>query len=103
MERKMISCFKGLAPVSVPADWLKGFDLKNSFACINGEARIRFPNGKAFGVRIEHDGPEVIRHVRRLSQEEIEQTPWGPFGPPWESYRTAKIFGHGPVTRLDEI
>lgn len=25
----------------------------------------------------------------------------GPFGSPWETYQTARMFGHGPVTPLD--
>ena len=100
---KMISAFKGLAPVSMPADWLKDFDTKNSFARVDGEARIRFPNGKAFGVRVYYSGPEVSRSVRSLSTEEIAATPWGAFCAPWESYQTARIFGHGPVTALDTV
>ena len=103
MDRQMISAFKGLAPVSMPADWLKDFDMKNSFAYVDGEARIRFPNGKAFGVRVYHSGPEVSRSVRALSSEEIAATPWGPFSAPWESYQTARLFGHGPVTALDTV
>ena len=102
-KRMMISCFKGLAPVSMPASWLEGFDVKNSFAYVEGEARIRFPNGKAFGVRVEFNGPDVTRIVRVLTSEEIEKTQWGPFCPPWESYEVAKLFGHGPVTPLDEV
>ncbi len=103
MERQMISAFKGLAPVSMPADWLKDFDVKNSFACVDSEARIRFPNKKAFGVRVYHSGHEVSRSVRLLSSEEIVATPWGAFSAPWESYQTASIFGHGPVTALDTV
>jgi len=99
----MISVFGGLAPVSMPADWLKEFDMRRSFACVNGEARIRFPNGKAFGVRVYHRGPEVSRSVRVLRAEEVAETSWGPFAAPWETYRTAQVFGHGPVTALDSV
>ena len=103
MDRKMVSCFKGLAPVSFPSDWLKGFDMNNSWACVNGEARIRFPSGRAFGISIEKDGVDVIRHARELTQEEIITTPWGKFCEPWETYSTAKLFGHGETIKLDEI
>jgi len=103
MGKQMISCFKGLAPVSMPKEWLEGFDMKTSFAYVKKEARIRFPNGRAFGVTVQYHGAEVSRYVRALSAEEIAATPWGPFDSPWESYQTSQIFGHGPTTALDEI
>ncbi len=103
MAHKMISCFKGLAPVSIPEEWLVGFDFDTSFAYVGDEARIRFPNGRAFGVRVTHSGPTVHQHVRRLSDDESAQTSWGAFCAPWESYQTAHVFGHGPVTKLDTV
>jgi len=98
--RQMISCHKGLAPISFPADWLQNFDIKHSFASVGGEGRIRFPNGRAWGVSVEHNGPDITRVIRELSSEEIEVTKWGKFTKPWESYQTSKVFGHGPVTEL---
>ncbi|KKW41084.1 hypothetical protein A3I46_02600 [Candidatus Kaiserbacteria bacterium RIFCSPLOWO2_02_FULL_54_13] len=102
-DRQMISCFKGLAPVSMPTEWLEGFDAKNAFAYVGNEARIRFLNGKAFGVTVHHNGPEVSRTVRALSAEEMAATSWGAFCSPWESYQTSKLFGHGPTTALDQV
>ena len=101
MTRQKISCFKGLAPVSIPQEWLEGFDPKTSFAYVNREALIRFPNGKAFGVQVEPDGSEVRRYVRGLPEQ--ADIPWGPFCSAWESYHTAEAFGHGEVTPLDQI
>jgi len=103
MDRRMISCFDGLAALSMPGEWLNGFNPKNSFAYVEGEARIRFPNGKAFGVRIDYNDFSPNPCVRSLSVEEIEATPWGPFCSPWELYEVAFIFGHGKVIALDEI
>ena len=103
MERQMISCFKGLAPVAMPKEWLTNFDTSASFAMVEKEARIRFPNGNAFGISISHHGAEVSRYVRALSASEIEATEWGGFCVPWESYQTMRIFGHGPITNLDEV
>ena len=107
-ERQMISCFKGLAPVSFPAEWLEHFMKDTGFASVDGEARIRFfhPDnawGNAYGVRCTGGGPNLSRSVRKLSRDESIDTDWGPFCSPWETYETAQIFGHGPVTRLDEI
>jgi hypothetical protein len=101
MARQMISCHKGLAPISFPADWLKNFNMKKSFASVGGEGRIRFPNGRAWGVSVEHDGADVTPIVRELSQAEINSTDWGEFTRPWESYQTTKIFGCGKITRLN--
>lgn len=97
---QMISAHKGLGPVSVPQEWLNGFDPLSSFADSGREALIRFPNGYAFGVSISEHGSDVQSHVRRLSDAEIAGTKWGAFCPPWETYETAKIFGHGPVKHL---
>lgn len=102
-DHQMISCFKGLAPVSMPAEWLAGFDIKTSFGIEGRQARIRFPNGKAFGISVSHHGAHVHRAIVPLSPKQIQETNWGPFGPPWESYQTSKLFGHGLVTKLDEI
>jgi len=92
---------QGLAPISIPEEWLEGFDSKSSFAYVEGEARIRFSNGRAFGVQVRGAGPDLTREVRELSEEEVSQTPWGPFCKPWESYETARIFGYGPVIDID--
>ena len=103
MARMMISCHKGLAPISVPEEWLEGFDTSTSFAAVASEARIRFPNGKAFGVRVNFSGGgRPSPSVRSLPREEIKETSWGPFCAPWETYEMAKMFGHGPVTPLDD-
>jgi hypothetical protein len=100
----MISVFRGLAPLSFPSAWLEGFDMDHGFASVGGEARIRFPaTGQAYGVRIEGDGPDVRGVARRLTAEEIAETPWGPVGPPFEPYGTAKLFGHAKPIRLDEV
>jgi hypothetical protein len=96
----MISCHKGLAPISFPAGWLAGFDVSSSFASVKDEGRIRFPNGRAFGVAVHHNGPDVSPVVRELDPCEIAETEWGPLCEPWETSRTAQIFGHGKVTRL---
>ncbi len=105
MNRMMVSCYKGLAPVSFPADWIEGIDYEHSFAAAGGRAQIRFPNGKAFEVWVTSppDFGKVERHVRRLSDEEIARIPWGPFCPPWESYQTAKLFGHAAPIELDKV
>lgn len=100
MERQMISCFKGLAPISVPEEWLENFDTQKSFASVGDEARIKFPNGKAFGISISHSGSKVSVSVRGLSTEEVSTTSWGPFCSPWEVYKIARFFGHGRVTEL---
>lgn len=103
-NRLMISCYRGLAPVSFPADWAVGWDPRTAFGRCNGEAAIRFPAvNRAFAVSIEDtaEGPKAV--VRELTAAEMAETKWGPFGHPWESYETAKIFGHGPVTKLDEL
>lgn len=100
----MISCHKGLAPVSFPAVWLEEFEGDASFAMVGEEGRIRFAvNGLAFGVSVESYGPRVERFVRRLSAEEIGTTPWGGFCAPWEPYKVMRAFGHGPVTSLDQV
>ena len=102
--RRMISCFRGLCPISMPEEWLAGFDIAKSFATLaSGEAAIRFPNGKAFALRVEHNGPEVSRTVRALSTAEQSALEWGKFGPPWETHDVAKAFGHGPITALDTL
>ena len=100
-ERQMISCHKGLAPISFPKEWLQNFDMKQSFASVGNEGRIRFPNGRAFGVSVEYNGPAVTSIVRELSKKEIEKTNWGEFTSPWESYQTAKMFGYGKTTKLN--
>lgn len=103
-DRLMISCFKGLAPVSFPKSWLENFDMEHAFAYEALEARILF-NGaqpvRGFGVQVHGAGPNLSRQVHELSDEEIAETPWGEMCSPWESYGTAKLFGHGHVTKLD--
>jgi hypothetical protein len=101
----MISCYKGLAPVSFPAEWAEGFDYDASFAHENGRAQIYFrPAGRAFEVWLTYgeEFAEVYQHVRELSSEEIEKIAWGAFCDPWESYQTAMMFGHNDVIRIDE-
>lgn len=106
--RQMISCFKGLAPVSFPAEWLDHLVMDTAFAEVDGEARIRFfhPDdawGRAYGVSVYGGGPNLERSIRKLSREESIATDWGPFCSPWETYQTAQVFGYGPVTPLDQI
>jgi hypothetical protein len=100
MSRQMISCHKGLAPISFPAEWLDGFDAAHGFAAVEGEGRIRFPNGRAFGVSINTTGPEVLPIIRELSAVEIAATSWGGFCRPWERYDTAQMFGHSRITQI---
>jgi hypothetical protein len=101
MDRQMISCHKGLAPISFPQEWIEGFDFDHGFASVGGEARIKFPNGRAFGVSVSHNGPEATPRVRELSAEEVEATTWGGFQKPWETYHAAQMFGHGKITRIE--
>lgn len=102
-NRQMISVFKGLAPLSFPAEWLENFDMKNGFAVLNKkeEAAIRFPGIGAFAISVTHDGPRVIRNCRRLEKEEEKKIKWGSFCPPFEAYETCKLFGHGEPICLE--
>lgn len=97
-----LSCFKGMAPIAMPDQWVDNFDPNTSFAAINGRARIRFQNGLAFEVWVEPGQPPIGR-ARALTPPEIEATHWGPFQPPWETWHTAELFGHGPLLYLHEL
>lgn len=92
-ERLMVSCYKGLAPVSFPAEWADNSGTV-AFAAENGRAQIRFTEDTAFEIWITHAGPEVVQHYRRLDEAEMGSISWGKFCPPWESYQTMKLFGH---------
>lgn len=102
MPHQMISCFKGLAPVSVPSDWLEPAE-DIQFAASGQVAYIRFGVGRAFSVRVHYDGPTVTPDVRRLSEDEEASVMWGDFCEPWESYKAVRLFGAGDPTKLDEI
>lgn len=101
-KRLMVSCYRGLAPVSVPAEWVQGMDIKHGFAAENGRAQIYFKGiNRAFEVWIEQDGPDVRQCWRELTQDEIEQIQWGPICSPWEPNKVAQLFGHGEPIRLN--
>ncbi len=103
MEEKMISAFKGQAILSVPADWLKGLNMNNSCAFVGGEARIRFPNGKGYGIRVYRKGSNLFKEVRQLSPGEIATTEWGPPCYPWEWKTPTPFLGSRSVVKLNEL
>ena len=102
-KRLMVSCYRGLAPVSVPAEWVQGMDIKHGFAAENGRAQIYFKGiNRAFEVWVEQDGPDVRQCWRELTPEEIAEIQWGPICSPWEPNSVAQLFGHGRPIRLGE-
>lgn len=101
--RRMLTAYKGIAPVSMPERWLQGFDPSLAFAEVGGEARVRFPRHGAFGIRVEGGNGKPWCQVRRLSEDEVVATIWGGPTALWEAATTVSLFGHGPVTALDEI
>lgn len=103
MSRLMLSVFKGTAPVSFPGEWVEGIDMDRSFALVGEEARFKTPRNGAFGIRVFGAGPNLSSEVRRLSEEEVEATEWGPFAPPFEPYNVARMFGIGSLIELDKI
>ncbi len=90
--------FDGLRGMSIPHDWLRGFDIEKSFACVEGEPRIRFPNGQALGILMYRDGIMLHKFIRSLSEDEINETAWGAACTPWENYLGSNLFGRDPVT-----
>lgn len=104
MTRRVISCFRGRATISVPNIWVVGFNYRWGFAYVGREARIRFPAvHRAFGISLD-DGPSARVVVRELTwDQEVLVTPWGPLRPPWEPYTVAQRFGHAPPICLDQV
>ena len=98
MSRYMIACFKGQGAISFPADWVKGGTL--STAQEGNEARIKFPNGTAFGVKVNPGAPQF---VRVLSDDERRNTLWGAPGEPWVPYNVTKFMGCVKPYPLEEL
>ena len=89
MARLMLACFKGQGAISFPSEWARGEIWSTQIG--KNEARIRFPNGEAFGVRVN---PGAEQFVYRLTEEEKRATFWGKLeSPPWVPYKVTKFMG----------
>lgn len=111
-NRLMISCYRGLAPVSFPSEWTEGMDMEHAFAYEGGRAQIYFNTvNRGFEVWVDYPSADTLEdafrpspegRVRELSSDEIASIQWGEFCEPWESYQTARLFGHGAILRIGE-